>query len=172
MQLGDIVTTANLIADEDYSSSQVVQFVNDAIAKINILCSANFPFMSATDSNDYYALPEKWQRALFVPFVVGRMKTVDGSQFEYTDSYSEFNNALELFKVKYQIPDQYVDTDDKKRFDDDFSYNPWLWTTASTYGPLDGTTLSVDTSSSKVTTQSYSRAIPSTDDSDMDGGTF
>lgn len=139
MKLGDIAAAANLVADEDYSTSQVVQFVNDAIAKINILCSANFPFMSSTDSNNYGGFPEKWQRTLFVPFVVGRMKTVDGSQFEYSDNYGEFNTALELFKTKYQIPDMYKDANDVKRFDDDFSSNPWGWGyTSPSDDPLSG----------------------------------
>jgi hypothetical protein len=90
MKLGDLVTAANNLADENFSSTQIVQFANDAIAKINILCGANFPFMSAEDLSDYQVFPDKWQRALFVPFVVGRMKAVDSSQFEYNTNYGEF----------------------------------------------------------------------------------
>ena len=127
MKLGDIVTAANTLADESFSSNQLVQFVNDALAKINITCSSDFPFMSVEDISDYQYFPDKWQRAMFVPFVVGRMKAVDSSQFEYTDNYSEFVTNLQIFKEKYQIPDVYKDPNDVKRFTDDYSSNPWGW---------------------------------------------
>jgi hypothetical protein len=127
MRLGDIIKAANNLADEDFSSSQVVEFVNDALAKINIACSSDFPFMSADEVSDYNAFPDKWQRAMFIPFVVGRIKAVDSSQFEYNDNYSEFASNLEVFKVKYQIPDAYKDANDVKRFEDSFSSNPWGW---------------------------------------------
>jgi hypothetical protein len=127
MRLGDIVVATNAIADEDFSSSQVIQFVNDAIAKINIVCSSTFPYMTVDDTSDYTAFPDKWQRGMFIPFVVGRMKAVDGSQFEYTDQYSEFEGNLAVFHVKYQIPDVFKDPNDLKRYDDDFSSNPWGW---------------------------------------------
>jgi hypothetical protein len=132
MRLGDIAVAANTLADEDFSSNQIVQFVNDAIAKINIVCSADFPFMDVADTSDYRAFPDKWQRAMFVPFVVGRIKAVDSSQFEYSDNYSEFASNLEAFKLKYQIPDDYKDASDQKRFDTDFSSNPWSWGSTST----------------------------------------
>ena len=127
MKVGDIVTAVNLIADESFTSLQIVSFVNDAIARINIACSANFPEMDALSPEDYNIFPDKWQRAMFIPFAVGRIKTVDGSQFEYNDNYGEFQATLEVFKLKYQIPDDYKDASDLKRFDDDFSSNPWSW---------------------------------------------
>jgi hypothetical protein len=61
---------------------------------------------------DYTALPEKWQRTLFIPFIIGRMKQVDASQFEYSDSFAEFQSNLVQFKTKYAIPDEYKDTAD------------------------------------------------------------
>lgn len=127
MRLGDIVVAANTLADETFSPSQLVQFINDAISKINIMCGATFPFMSIEDTTDYQAFPDKWQRALFVPFVVGRMKAVDSSQFEYNTNYGEFQTNLSLFQVKYEIPDQYVDSNEARRFDDDLSTSPWQW---------------------------------------------
>jgi hypothetical protein len=132
MKVGDLVTSVNTLADEDFTATQIVSFVNDAIAQINIACSANFPDMDALSPEDYTYFPNKWQRAMFIPFAVGRIKTVDGSQFEYNDNYGAFQATLEVFKAKYQIPDDYKDTSDAKRYDDDFSSNPWSWGQTST----------------------------------------
>jgi hypothetical protein len=126
MNIGKLTTSANNQAEESFSSSQVMEFVNDAIARVNIECSANFPFMDTTDA-EYTGLPEKWQRALFLPFVIGRMKQVDASQFEYSDSFAEFQSNLITFKTKYSIPDEYRDTKDKVSFTPDFTGNPWGW---------------------------------------------
>jgi hypothetical protein len=125
MNAGQLTTSANNQAEESFSSSQVLEFANDAIARINIECSANFPFMDIV--LDYIALPEKWQRTLFIPFIVGRMKQVDASQFEYSDSFAEFQNNLVQFKTKYAIPDEYKDTSDVVSFEPDFTGNPWGW---------------------------------------------
>lgn len=127
MNIGSITATANIMAEESFSSSQVVEFVNDAIAKINITCSANFPFMSTENSEEYTGFPEKWQRSLFIPFVVGRMKQVDSSQFEYSDNYGEFTNNLLVFNLKYTIPDEYKDANEPDNFEHDFTTNYWGW---------------------------------------------
>ena len=109
MKVGDIVTAVNTLADESFTTTQIVGFVNDAIARINIACSASFPYLDALNPEDYSYFPDKWQRAMFIPFAVGRIKTVDGSQFEYIDNYGEFQATLEVFKLKYQIPNDYKD---------------------------------------------------------------
>jgi magnesium-transporting ATPase (P-type) len=62
-----------------------------------------------------------------IPFVVGRMKAVDASQFEYTDNYNEFNNNLTLFKTKFPVPDAYKDGNESKSFESDFTGNYWSW---------------------------------------------
>jgi hypothetical protein len=125
MNIGQLTTSANNQAEESFSSSQALEFANDAIARINIECSANFPFMDIV--LDYTALPEKWQRTLFIPFVIGRMKQVDASQFEYSDSFAEFQGNLVQFKTKYAIQDEYKDTADVVSFEPDFTGNPWGW---------------------------------------------
>lgn len=126
MNLGKLTTTANNQAEESFSPTQILEFVNDAISRINIEVSANFPYMDSTDA-DYTGLPEKWQRTLFLPFVLGRMKQVDASQFEYSDSFAEFQNNLAMFRTKYVIPAEYKDTSDKVSFAPDFTGNPWGW---------------------------------------------
>ena len=127
MNIGSLTQSVNKLADEDFDSAQIMEFVNDAIAKINITCSANFPFMSDSDTGEYLGFPEKWQRAMFIPFVVGRMKAVDSSQFEYNDSYGEFQNNLMVFNLKYQVPDEYKDTNEPESFEHDFTTNYWGW---------------------------------------------
>lgn len=127
MNIGQLTKIANNLADEDFSSQQIEFFVNDCISKINIEAGANFPFMSVNDSNDYEGFPEKWQRALFIPFVVGRMKAVDSSQFEYNDNYSEFSANLLQFKTKYKIPTKYKDADERTSFPPSFAGNYFVW---------------------------------------------
>jgi hypothetical protein len=127
MNLGSLTKTVNILADEDFDSNQIVEFVNDAIGKINITCSANFPYMSVLDTSEYAGFPEKWQRSLFIPFVVGRMKAVDGSQFEYSDNYSEFQNNLLVFNLKFPVPDEYKDTNEPDSYEHDFTTNYWGW---------------------------------------------
>jgi hypothetical protein len=108
MQLDDLISSINLVSDEEYDSSEVVPFLNDAISKINIECDSVFPYITPGDT-EYTAFPDKWQRSLFIPFGLGRIKQLDSSQFEYTDAYSEFSYNLVIFKSKYNIPEQYTD---------------------------------------------------------------
>lgn len=127
MNLGQLTVAVNNLADEDFSSSQLIHFVNDAISKLNIETNANFPFIAEGDTEEYPGFPEKWQRALLIPFVVGRVKAVDASQFEYNDNYSEFLNNLGLFKVKFPVPEHYKDLNEPTSFTHDFTPNLWRW---------------------------------------------
>lgn len=111
MELNQLINEINELADEQENPSAVVNFINGAIAKINIDCGANFPSMSLEKGTDEPVFPEKWQRSLLIPFAVGRIKQIDSSQFEYSDSYSEFLVNLMEFKAKYTIPDEYKDGD-------------------------------------------------------------
>lgn len=127
MNLAGLTNSVNNLADEDFSSNQIVEFVNDAISKINITCSANFPYMSAENTEDYAGFPEKWQRAMFIPFVVGRIKAVDSSQFEYSDNYGEFQSNLMVFNLKYPVPEEYKDANEPESYEHDFTTNYWGW---------------------------------------------
>lgn len=126
MNIGSLTIAVNTQAEESFTTSQILGFTNDAIAKINVECDANFPNIDS-NGTEYTAFPDKWQRVLLIPFIIGRVKQVDSSQFEYNDSFAEFNNNLILFKSKYAIPDDYKETNTTTRLDDDFSYNPWNW---------------------------------------------
>jgi hypothetical protein len=55
------------------------------------------------------------------------MKQVDSSQFEYSDSFSEFASALASFKVRYMIPAEFTDQGEQLIFPPDFTGNYWGW---------------------------------------------
>lgn len=126
MNLSDLVQNINLLADEDFETSEVVIFLNDAISRINIECSSNFPLITGSDTA-YTAFPDKWQKTLLVPFGVGRLKQLDSAQFEYTDAYNEFINNLIEFRSKYTIPEEYKDLEAiENPLQDDFFGSPWF----------------------------------------------
>lgn len=130
MNLTQLIAHAGDIADETISVLKGTEYVNDAIAKLNMRAKANFPFMNAADPNDEFPFSETWQRTILVPFVAGRIKTKDSSQFEYTDFYQEFLDAVESFISDYPIPEEYKSTAGKV-------YDPvtgqWLTITSDIY---------------------------------------
>lgn len=128
MNLSEMIEKVNDLSDEYHESKIVTSSLNDAISKINVEVGANFPLLSLTDSNtQYVGFPEKWQMVLLVPFAVGRSKQKEGSQFEYTDSYTEFVNNLTLFKSKYKIPEEYADSEELGVVTVDYSGDYYRW---------------------------------------------
>lgn len=128
MNVSELVTHINELSDEFEDPELVVQFINDAIAKINVECDSIFPSLTLT--SEEIPLPEKWIRALLVPFGVGRIKQRDSSQFEYTDSYNEFLANLEEFKARYEIPEEFRDPDSSSSagYESDLFKNPtWIY---------------------------------------------
>jgi hypothetical protein len=124
MILEQLVEAANAVTDEDISFSDALPFINDCVAKINIECNANFPFYTETDTLTEIPLPEKWQRALFIPFLSARIKQVDSSQFEFQQFFTEFYSNLSDFEMKYNIPEQYQDLESNPdSYPADFSGN-------------------------------------------------
>lgn len=116
MEIMKLFKHINLATDEDFELMEVIAFVNDAIARINVKVSAIFPFVEDDLPNEamyrfeeYDAIPDHWQRLLFVPFAAGRIKENDSSQFEYSDWYSQFENNLQDFKSKFEVPLIYQD---------------------------------------------------------------
>lgn len=128
MEVQRIISKINLNTDEDFEILQVIEFINDAIQKINVECGTIFPEIDTTlkeklyEFEEYTALPDKWINSLLIPFAAGRIKENDSSQFEYSDWYRQFDINLELFKTRYTIPTQYLDTDDNQgRYEEDYS---------------------------------------------------
>jgi hypothetical protein len=128
MNVQEIISLAMTVSDEDIPLSEGIGFANGAIAKINIECKANLPFFNAsTPSEQYQGFPETWQHALLVPFIVGRIKQKDSSQFEYSDAYGEFNMNLVEFRSSYVLPEEYKDASSKTSFEPDYTGHIWGW---------------------------------------------
>jgi hypothetical protein len=128
MNIIQIAQQANLTADEEVNVLSILGFANDAIARINVKCGANFPFFSPNETNnEYVGFSETWQRALLVPFIVGRIKQTDSSQFEYSDAYGEFQDNLYEFRSKYTIPAEYKDAGVSSSIEPNFTGNYWGW---------------------------------------------
>lgn len=127
MEYQKIIAHINLATDEDFEFQEVLAFINDAVAKINIECGAIFPFADIEFDlpiDEYPALNETWIRSLIVPYAAGRIKENDSSQFEYTDWYAQFDLNLQKFKSNYNIPEKYIDPDAKGgRYEEDYSVN-------------------------------------------------
>lgn len=127
LTLERLIAEANNLADDMLTNDEVQGFVNDAIAAINIEMPANFPFLYALE--DMPVFPEKWQRMLIIPFVKGRIKEKDSSQFEWEVAYEQFFVNLEEFKTKYEVPEEYQDNDSKRNFSEKSIVEnvPYIW---------------------------------------------
>jgi hypothetical protein len=94
MLLTEITTIANNSTDENFSSTIVRDFFNEAIASINTTISAKLPYITTANTNDNYsALGEEWIRSVAIPYVCYLIKTNDGS----------LNEASSAFFQRYQV---------------------------------------------------------------------
>ena len=103
-----LIAAVNTLSDEQEPAANVLEYLNDAMARINIRLKANLPYLTLVEG-DQPIFDEKWQRALLIPFGVGRIKQQDSSQFEYSDAYQEFEINLADMAVQYAIPEIYKD---------------------------------------------------------------
>lgn len=129
MEYQRLVAHINLVSDEDFDFKEVLGFINDAIAKINIEVGAVFPLIDEQfdlpiDEYPIDAINETWQRQLFVPYAAGRIKENDSSQFEYTDWYGQFDVNLEKYKNSVTVPEKYLDPNaNSGMYEGDFNSN-------------------------------------------------
>jgi hypothetical protein len=127
MNVSEMVASTNLRTDEDFSVDQVVNFLNDGIAKVNAECNLKLPNVEI-EKDEEYVIPEKWQRLLLVTWAAARIKQNDSSQFEYQDLYTQFRDNLLQFKTYYNAPDEYKESGvDNDTLQTDFSNSPWSW---------------------------------------------
>jgi hypothetical protein len=124
MTLLELLEQANSVTDEDIDFATGVKFINDCIARINIECGAIYPTYKTADTAIVLPMPEKWQIALFVPFISARIKQIDASKFEFDQFFSEFQINLNLFQMRYTIPELYVDTESQHSYSPDYTGNP------------------------------------------------
>lgn len=118
---------ANDLSDDQIPQEEVQEFINDAIAAINIEISATFPFLDGDD--DEPIIPETWQRMLIIPYAKGRIKEKDSSQFEWESGYQQFFENLILFKTNYKLPPEYEDTNGKSGISEKsiLDFEPYTW---------------------------------------------
>ena len=142
MTLQEMIDLINLSTDENFTNEEVLSFMNQAIAKVNSECQADFPYITQTqvDADETYeGFEEVWQRMLIVPYASGKIKQNDASQFEYTDFYIMFDNNLSNFKANYDIPDEYALNESGSVKFINFNNSPWAWNVSKDGSdPLDG----------------------------------
>lgn len=124
MNLEKLIQLSNDLADDQIPVEEVKEFVNDAIAAINIEVKANFP--SLENMEDEPVIPEKWQRMLIIPYAKARIKEKDSSQFEWEVGYEQFFENLSLFKANYKIPEEYRDEGSNEALNI-LNYPPYIW---------------------------------------------
>lgn len=128
MLVSELIQHVTLLADEEgFPAADILQFLNDAIAQINVEAGAIYPPMTLTNDVEH-PIPDTWQRLLFVPYAAARVKQNDSSQFEYTDLYNQFWDNLRKFVSKYKVPPEYIDPASKiggAAFD--VTGSPWAW---------------------------------------------
>lgn len=107
MRLEQLITEANSLSDDLIPDDEVKAFVNDAIALIGQDQYATFPSLESMDDEPVF--PDKWQRMLIIPYVVGRIKQKDSSQFEWEGGYGQFYANIVEFSTSYSVPLQYLD---------------------------------------------------------------
>lgn len=113
MTLDLIFEDVNLQCDETMSSTELIPFFNDGISYINRRKHTNYPYLSAgvATQTEYTALKETWLRQIVINYMCHLVKTVDSSQFEYTDFLRKCEDAMGDF-MQIKDPDAYAPSDD------------------------------------------------------------
>lgn len=104
MTLNEIVAIANDFTDENFAITVVVNFINEAISKVNTAVDATLPmFDKAAPDAAYTALSESYCRILLVPYAAYGIKMNDGSLNEagkYEKMWEDGFKTLEQNKFK------------------------------------------------------------------------
>ena len=99
MKLDTIFEDDNLQTDESYGHDTLLPFFNDGISFINRRKHTYYPYLEPTASGEYNytALKETWLRQIVINYMCHLVKTIDSSQFEYTDFLRKCEDAMEDF---------------------------------------------------------------------------
>lgn len=108
MTIAEVFEDVNLQTDESYENNELIPFFNDSISYINRRKHTFYPYISATVNveTEYEALSETWQRQIIVNYMCHLVKTIDSSQFEYTDFLKKCQDAMDDF-MQIKDPDEY-----------------------------------------------------------------
>jgi hypothetical protein len=124
MLVSDAITLVDTLADEGASDTEIIGWINDALADIGREVKATYP--EVTSASDTLPLENKWCRLLLVVYAAARNKQKEASQFEYRDLYGQYLSSLEDFAMRYVVPDQYKDTTTDVE-SDIFTTPPYGW---------------------------------------------
>lgn len=108
MTLDKIYEDVNLQTDESYDEETLLPFFNDAISYINRRKHTYYPYLETDvlDTYNYIALKETWIRQIVVNYMCHLVKTLDSSQFEYTDFLKKCEDAMSDF-MQVKDPEEY-----------------------------------------------------------------
>lgn len=126
LTLENLTSIANNYTDENFSSSVVADFYNEAIARINTSLSVYLPYIDKSISGfatvPLTALDETWLRNVVVPYICYSIKINDGSMNEASTAFMQrFEQGLRALKPT-------------KRTSIDINYRvAWQETDASSY---------------------------------------
>ena len=109
MTLDKIYEDVNLQTDESYDEDTLLPFFNDAISYINRRKHTYYPYLEddLVSTYDYTALKETWIRQIVINYMCHLVKTLDSSQFEYTDFLKKCEDAMSDF-MQVKDPAEYA----------------------------------------------------------------
>jgi hypothetical protein len=130
MTLTEMTKSANSYTDENFSATQCLPFVNEAIGSINAELDCELPFINDVNT-DYLALSETWIRQLLIPYIAYSIKMNDGSLNEASVFLNSYNQGMQrISDKKYSaIPVAYQTSGFEKVYQIDY-----VTGLASTYG--------------------------------------
>lgn len=107
LNVRSVIDQVNSQIDDKLPDDQIINWINDALAKIATASNVIFPELDTINVYATFPIPDRWVRLLIIPFASGRAKQQDSSQFEYSEAYSQFFSDISTFTEQYQMPDDY-----------------------------------------------------------------
>ena len=125
MNLSELIDLVYTLADEEGTPDTIAKWLNNGMSLINVELETNLPYFDLSTSSEDHVIPRKYLETVLVPFAVGRLKQTDASQFEFTEAYAQFREALGAMKTRYVVPEEYKDTDTNHHVIDYSGENSW-----------------------------------------------
>lgn len=125
MLVSDLIQTVMYQTDEVMPSLQILDYINDAIAKINSYTTYDLSFISSSElDSEYMDLPETFQRSLLAVYASARVKENDSSTAEAQHFLEEFYKNLIDFDTRHKI--EGVEKVNTGVFENSFDGNPYI----------------------------------------------
>lgn len=102
MTVSELIQLVMNHTDEVLPATQILDYINDAIARINTKTSYDFTFISSGElDSEYMDLSETYQRSLLATYASARVKANDSSTSEAEYFLAEFEKNLQDFERNY-----------------------------------------------------------------------